>query len=250
MTDRWDPDHYDDALGFVSAYGADLVTLLGPEPDERILDLGCGTGHLTDEIAESGAAVVGLDRSREMVREARESYDHPFLTGDARALPFHELDAVFSNAALHWIPREDQPAVCESIHDALAPGGRLVCEFGGAGNVRAITEALLSELGERGYDADHPWYFPTVGEHATLLEDTGLEVTFARLFDRPTTLAGESGLRDWIEGFGDRFFTDVPDGVRAEVIRDAEDRLRGELFDGADWTADYRRLRIVAVRKD
>ncbi|WP_144901528.1 class I SAM-dependent methyltransferase [Halobellus captivus] len=245
-TDDWDSNAYDGSHSFVYEYGADVVGLLDPQPGERVLDLGCGTGHLTHQLADAGADVVGIDRSAEMVETARESYPHlEFRRADARDFDVEEpFDAVFSNAALHWI--DEQDAVCEAVADALVPGGRFVAELGGSRNVEAIVTAVAAELVERGYKpAPEPWYFPTVGEHATTLEAHGFEVRYARLFDRPTEL--DDGMAAWIGMFGDRLLADVPADQRADVIDGVEDRLRDELYHDGVWTADYRRLRFVAV---
>nr|WP_197052453.1 methyltransferase domain-containing protein [Halobellus rufus] len=198
--EEWDSDAYDGSHAFVYEYGESVVDLLDPTPGERILDLGCGTGHLTERIADAGAEVVGIDQSDEMIETARETYpDLEFRRADARDFDVEEpVDAVFSNAALHWI--DEQDAVTEAVADALAPGGRYVAELGGSGNVARIVEAVAAELTERGYEpAAEPWYFPTVGEHATTLEAHGFEVRYARLFDRPTELDdGEEGMAAWI----------------------------------------------------
>ncbi|WP_415379602.1 class I SAM-dependent methyltransferase [Halosimplex sp. TS25] len=256
----WDPDAYDRDTGFVHEYGGSVVDLLDPRPGERVLDLGCGTGHLTAEIAdavgESGAA-VGVDQSAEMVERARESYpDLRFDVADARAYSVDgQFDAVFSNAALHWIPEADQAAVAERVRESLAPGGRFVAEMGGTGNVGTIVDAAVAELRERGADAANPWHFPTVGDQAAVLESAGFEVRLARLFDRPTELeGGAEGLARWLDVFGDSLFADLADDEKADVVAAVEDRVRGEIFDpdaGEDgaWTADYRRLRFVAVRE-
>jgi len=249
---EFDPDAYDDGHAFVYEAAADLVDLLDPTPDERVLDLGCGTGHLTARIAERGAEIVGIDADPAMVERARESYPEiEFRHADARTVdPPGRFDAVVSNAALHWIPEADQDAVLEGVASALVENGRFVAEFGGRGNVAAIRDALEAELAARGYDPDHPWYFPTVGEYATRVEAGGLEVRYASLFDRPTDLDGEAGLREWIGMFGDEFFTDVPDEERDAIVAAVEDRLQTELFADGVWTADYRRLRVRAERDD
>ncbi|MFD1599473.1 class I SAM-dependent methyltransferase [Halobellus rarus] len=251
----WDSDAYDGSHAFVYEYGADVLDLLDPGPGERVLDLGCGTGHLTERIADAGADVVGIDQSAEMVETARETYpERDFRRADARDFDVEELfdpeepfDAVFSNAVLHWI--DDQDAVLDSVADALRPGGRFVVELGGSGNVAAIADAVRAELDARGYEPPtHPWYFPTIGEHATTLEAHGFEVRYARLFDRPTELEdGDEGMANWLEMFGDRLLGPVPDGERSDVVAAVEDRLRGELYDDGVWTADYRRLRFAAV---
>jgi SAM-dependent methyltransferase len=247
----WDSSAYDGSHSFVYEYGADVVDLLDPRSDERILDLGCGTGHLTDRIAESAAEVVGLDRSAEMIEEARASYtDREFRRADAREFTVSEpFDAVFSNAALHWI--DDQDAVLDRVADALEPGGRFVAELGGTGNVAAIVGAVGDELADRGYEPPTDlWYFPTVGEHASRLEAHGFEVRYATLFDRPTALEdGEDGLAAWLGMFGDRLLGPVTEDRRPAVVEGVEDRLRDELYDDGTWTADYRRLRFVAIHR-
>ncbi|MEF8867370.1 MAG: methyltransferase domain-containing protein [Haloarculaceae archaeon] len=245
----WDADAYDGDHAFVYEYGEDLLGLLSPAADDRVLDLGCGTGHLTATVAETGASVVGVDRSREMLVEARAA--HPgvrFVRGDARRLPFGgSFDAVLSNAVLHWV--DDQDAALSSVHDALRPGGRFVAELGGTGNVSRIVRAVEAELDERGYEVGDPWHFPTVGEYADRLERHGFEVRSASLFDRPTELEdGAAGLGNWLRMFGEELLGAVPGPEREAVRSAAADRLREDLFEDGTWTADYRRLRFVAVR--
>ncbi|MFB6129696.1 MAG: trans-aconitate 2-methyltransferase [Salinigranum sp.] len=268
----WDPDLYDDSHAFVAAYGADLLDLLAPESGERVLDVGCGTGHLTARVAASGAMAVGIDASPEMIRRARDAYSDPlFVLSDVRDLAVDEpFDAVLSNAALHWIPRDDQPRAIDRIAAALRPGGRFVAELGGAGNVEAIETALREELASRGHAYESQWYFPSLGEYASLLEDRGFEVTFARLFDRPTPLdGGDDGLRNWLSMFAASLLDPLDEGDRAAVVDAVEDRLRPSLYGrgddgesavdsegravaaddgGGSWVADYRRLRFVARR--
>lgn len=255
----WDGADYDDRSGYVTDYGESVVELLDPRPGERVLDLGCGTGHLTADIAEAvgpEGEVVGVDAAAEMVAQARQAYpDLRFERVDAREFDADELgvggfDAVFSNAALHWVPETDQPAVAQRVADALATGGRFVAELGGVGNVATIVDATLAELRSRGYDAQNPWYFPTVGEHAAVLESAGFEVRLMRLFDRPTDL-GEDGLAGWLDVFGDSLFVELSAEEREAVVSTVEERTRDDLFDPVTgtWTADYRRLRFVAIRE-
>lgn len=259
MTDEtandWDPDAYDGDTGFVHDYGGSVVDLLDPNPGERVLDLGCGTGHLTAEIGDAvgePGSVVGIDQSAKMVASARETYpDLAFAVADAREYESAEaFDAVFSNAALHWIPGADQPAVAERVAGTLEPGGRFVAELGGVENVATIVDASVAELAERGYDVESPWYFPTAGEYAAVLEDAGFEVRLARLFDRPTELeGGAEGLSRWLDVFGDSLFAPLDDSETEDMVSSVEGRVRGELFDSdsGTWTADYRRLRFEVV---
>jgi len=251
--DFWNSALYEGSHAFVWQYGESLLELLVPKAGERILDLGCGTGQLTEKIAQSGAFVHGIDSSLSMISTARSNYPQlDFAVANARNFQVNEpLDAVFSNAVLHWIKEPD--AVINCVAKALKPGGRFVAEFGGKGNVGAIVRALLSVLSEIGCEepqALNPWYFPSIGEYAGLLEKQGFDVGYAVLFDRPTPLEGGSaGMANWIKMFAGGFLSGLSDDVRSHVIRTVEEHLRSVLYRDGNWNADYRRIRIVAVKK-
>lgn len=247
----WNATLYEDRHGFVWQYGADLVDLLAPQPGERILDLGCGTGQLTEQIARSQAKVWGIDSSETMIAKAKANYPHlEFAVADARNFHFDRpFDAVFSNAVLHWVPEADRAIAC--IRQSLEVGGRFVAEFGGKGNVGSIERLLVEVLEEMGYAdaaAFNPWYFPSIGEYAAKLEKQGLEVIYAALFDRSTPLeGGDLGLQNWLEMFASGFLSQVSEADRSHLIRSVEDRLRPTLYRNNTWFADYRRIRIAAV---
>lgn len=249
----WDPQLYDRRHAFVWEMASDLVGLLAPRPGERILDLGSGTGHLANRIAEEGAAVVGLDQSERMVAQAKKNYPGlHFVVGDARDFRFDEpFDAVFSNAVLHWVLPPAPAAAC--IARALKPGGRLVVEMGGRGNVRALLAAMEDALDEVGAPTGkplRPWYEPSVAEYSSLLEDNGLLVTQAVLFSRPTPLeGGPEGIATWMRMFGSMILAILPPSTQARVINGTEDRLRPVFWRDGRWIADYVRLRLVAVKE-
>ena len=248
-TTRWDANLYDGQHAFVWQQGAALLELLAARPGERILDLGCGTGHLTAQVAAAGAEVVGLDLAPTMIDQARRSYAQlRFVTGDARDFAFDRpFDGVLSNAALHWVRPPEKVIAC--VARALKPGGRFVAEFGGRGNVRGIALALARAAKAVGVGDWQPgWYFPGVGEYAALLEAGGLEVTFATLFDRPTPLQGENGMRQWVAMFAGGLLEAVPAGAREELLAHVEAELRPTLYHDGAWHADYRRLRVIARR--
>lgn len=248
--DSWNPELYSQKHSFVFEYGRGLVSLLDPQPGERILDLGCGTGQLTAAIAEAGARVVGLDNSRGMIEQARERFPElEFVSGDAADFSFPEpFDAVFSNAVLHWVL--DAEGAVRRISATLRPGGRFVAELGGSGNVRRIAEALREALRDEGRPGESVWwYFPTVGEYASLLEAHGFEVSFATLYDRPTKLEeGEAGLRNWLEMFKGEVLAELDAHAKQRVLSSVENSSRGALFSDGSWHADYRRLRVVAFK--
>jgi trans-aconitate methyltransferase len=248
---KWDAGLYDAKHGFVSAKAKELLAQLAPQLGERILDLGCGTGTLTSQIAASGAEVLGVDRSPEMIAEALKKFPQlRFEVCDARSLPFSfEFDAVFSNAALHWIPEAE--IVIEGLSRALNSGGRLVAEFGGKGNVRTVVTSLESALTALGTSpaGASPWYYPSVGEYASLLERHGLEVYEAALFERPTKLEdGERGFETWIKMFCGSFLERVPEHQRHAFMRSVEESARSKLWNNDHWELDYRRLRIAAQK--
>lgn len=244
---------YDSKHSFVWKYGLELIELLAPQRGERILDVGCGTGHLTSQLALTGASVTGLDHSLAMIEQARVNYpDLEFVEGEAADFAFPEpFDGVFSNAALHWVKRAEDVVVC--VARALNPGGRFVAEFGGKGNIRAIHVALLQSLGDLGLANDpgwNPWYYPSIGEYASLLERHGLAVRHAVLFDRPTPLEeGERGLRLWLEMFVGDLLDTLPPEAREQVIQSVERRLRPSRFRDGSWIADYARIRVLARRE-
>jgi trans-aconitate methyltransferase len=243
----WDPARYQDQHSFVWRYGASLLELLDLRPGERILDVGCGTGQLTAEIAKSGAQIVGLDNSPDMLAEARKNFPAlTFVPGDAASFRFPEpFDAVFSNAVLHWVKNAE--GAVQSIARALHPGGRFVAEFGGQGNIASVQAALRAVLGPRA-DEQSPWYYPSIGEYAPLLERHGLEVRNASLFDRPTPLEGENGLESWLRMFGQAYLRDLPPPKASEIVTDLVAHLRPRLYCDGVWSVDYRRLRIQAVK--
>jgi trans-aconitate methyltransferase len=249
MSDAWNANQYDQAHSYVWTLAADLIDLLAPQAGERIVDLGCGTGHLTAQIAQRGAAVIGIDASAEMVRQARENYpDLEFRVADATTFsPDAPVDALFSNATLHWV--KNATAAAERIALALRPGGRFVAEFGGAGNVREVSRAIangLAAVGAPGFEEISPWFYPSIAQYATILEAAGLEVMFATLFDRPTVI--EAGLRSWVQMYGWAFLDAVATEKREEFLNRVEEAGRTALFKEGKWMADYRRLRIVARR--
>jgi trans-aconitate 2-methyltransferase len=251
-TGRWDAAGYDEKHNYVWEHGAGLVELLSPREGERILDLGCGTGHLTAEIAAAGAEVLGIDSSPAMIERARTNYPAlRFEVADGADFTSRQpFDAVFSNAAIHWMRPPER--VAGAVSRAMAPGGRLVAEFGGRGNVAAITDALHAALraaGDPSPEARSPWYFPSVGAYAALLERHALSVRLAALFDRPTRLdGGEQGLRNWLEMFAAAYVSHLPPPARADVMDRVERELRPRLFRDGAWYADYVRLRVVAVK--
>ena len=248
MPGSWDADRYQRQFGFVSGLAGDLLDLLDPRPGEVVVDLGCGTGELAAAIAATGARVLALDSDPAMVAAARRRLGHDrVLLADGHAFTVPEpVDAVFSNAALHWMPRPAE--VIGRVRAALRPGGRFVAELGGAGNIGAILEALGTAMAEAGLpEPACPWYFPTPGQYATLLEAGGFRVARMEHFPRPTPLAGDGALADWLAMFGGQLTAAIPPARLPEVVARAEELAAPRLRRDGQWVADYWRLRFVAV---
>lgn len=244
-TQNWNPAQYGKNARFVSDLGMPIVELLSPQPGERILDLGCGDGALTIKLVELGCTVVGVDSSAEMVNAAK-SLGLDARVVDGQSLQFtNEFNAVFSNAALHWMKNPE--GVISGVWHALKPGGRFVGEFGGYGNVAAIVTALESLLSARGMVVASPWFFPRPKEYSALLEASGFEVKAVDLIPRPTLLPGDVG--GWLETFAQPYISALPAIDRQRFISEVVETLRNVLCDAnGDWRADYVRLRFFATK--
>jgi trans-aconitate methyltransferase len=244
----WDADRYQRQFGYVAAFGGDVLELLDPAPGEAILDLGCGTGELAAELARRGARVLALDSDPAMVAAARRRLgDDRVLLADGHDFTLAEpVDAVFSNAALHWMPRPAEVAV--RVRAALRPGGRFVAELGGAGNIDAILEALAAAMAEAGLpEPACPWYFPTLAEYAALLEAAGFRVARMEHFPRPTPLdGGPDGLADWLAMFGGSLTASIPAHKAERVLARTGELAAPRLWRDGRFVADYWRLRFVA----
>lgn len=248
----WDSKLYNEKHSFVFDYGTSLVDLLNPKDDETILDLGCGSGQLTALISERAKQVIGMDKSPEMIQSAQSQFPQlDFQTGDADAFNFDiKFDSIFSNAALHWVIDYKSAITC--MYDNLKKGGKIVLEFGGKGNVQSIVNQLRLSLKQRDYKAQSElqlWYFPSIAEYSSALEEVGFEVTFAQLFDRPTELADEAtGIKDWILMFGKAFFNRVREEDIVAILDEVQYELKSKLFKNGKWYADYKRLRVIAEK--
>lgn len=248
---QWDAELYDNKHEFVSQLATDLVELLSPKPGERILDLGCGTGHLTSKIAAS-TEVLGIDSAVTMIEKARTNYPNiQFEVADAAKLEFKaQFDGVFSNAVLHWVKPPEK--VITGVWNALKPGGRFVAEFGGKDNINLILTALHNAIKANNLFIDEELnynYFPSIAQYGTLLENQGFNFTFANLFDRLTPLAdGEQGMANWLKMFRSKLLALYPEKMQIKIIATVEEELRPTLYKNGQWFADYRRIRIVAVK--
>ena len=244
-TQEWDADVYSANVSFVTSYGERVLDLLAAQPGERVLDLGCGEGAHAAQLLELGVDVVGVDASAAMVDAARARGVDARVV-DGRALSFDaDFDAVFSNAALHWM--DDLPAVLAGVRRALKPGGRFVGEFAGHGNIAAIGVAASAVLRRRDLPVRNPWFMPTVDRWQAMLEDAGLVVDLVRSYPRPTPLP--TGLAGWLEVFGATLLPGLTAADRTAAYAEVCELARPWLCDDQGrWTADYVRQQFRAER--
>ena len=242
----WTAKSYGEHARFVSDLGGEIMAWLAPQPGERILDLGCGDGVLTAALAATGAVVTGVDTSEDLLAAAR-GRGLDVRPMDGQALGFaSEFDAVFSNAALHWMTKAD--AVVAGVARALKPGGRFVAEFGGHGNVSAIVTAMRSAAFAFGGNPAlaGPWFYPTADEYQAMLEAAGFNVRRIGLFYRATPL--KTGIEPWLMTFRKPFFDQFEGEKRAAALAHVVELLRPVLQDASgQWLADYVRLRVEAA---
>jgi len=243
----WSADTYDTHARFVSDLAGAVLDWLAVQEGEQVLDLGCGDGALTAELVKAGAHVTGVDASKDLLAAAKKR-DLDVQLMDGEALEFeNRFDAVFSNAALHWMVNGRN--VIGSVHKALKPGGRFVGEFGGHGNVAAIVTAMRAVAERRGGEVAlaGPWFFPSPAVYAEMLEEGGFTVKRIGLFPRPTPL--KTGMKEWLKLFRKPFFEQFSDQSDA-VLNEVEALLAPSLKDATGaWTADYVRLRFEAIKQ-
>lgn len=243
---HWNPEQYAKNARFVSDLGLPVLDFLAPQAGESILDLGCGDGALSIKISQRGCHVLAVDSSKEMVT-ASAALGLKAQLMDGQALKFNnEFDAIFSNAALHWM--KSPKLVIDGVWNALKPGGRFVAEFGGYGNVATIVNAVEVALAARhGTAVAGPWYFPHPKDYQNLLEARGFKVSSMQLTPRPTILPGN--IRGWLETFAQSYISALPLAERKHFIGEVVAALRPMLCDrNGCWTADYVRLRFAASK--
>ena len=244
---KWNADSYQNNHSFVAEYGKDLLSYVNKNKGQVILDIGCGTGQLTAELAKDGADVIGIDFSAEMIEKAIKNYpDVNFHVADATDLIYENyFDTVFSNAVFHWIKNQD--ALLKNIYKVLRDNGVLICEFGAHNNIYSIQKTFVDVIGKFGYTYESPFFFPTEGEYRSLLERNLFKVEFMKEFDRPTPLSHrEFGMRNWLIQFLAKDVDNFSEEEKEQIFLAIERKLKPDFWNGSEWVADYRRIRVIA----
>ncbi len=245
--DHWKAENYAKHAHFVAKLTSEVLQDLKPEMGEHILDLGCGDGALAKDLQLRGCRVVGLDNSRELLSIAQRKGIKTIL-GDAQKMAFNdEFDAVFSNAAMHWMPLQSELA--SRVYRSLKQGGRFVGEMGGAGNIQTLIQALKEVLPRFGLDfaSRNPWTFPTVQQQRDTLEKAGFQVKKCTLRQRPTKLPTD--IRGWFLTFGQTWLSDLDPETCEKFFDELVEICHPLLCNSAgEWMVDYVRLNFVALK--
>ncbi len=247
MTEK--PVRAESGKDVIARYGKSLMVHIDMSPGQSILDLGCGDGTLTAELAKGGAKVLGIDNAAELVIRARYRYPElMFAEIDALELPYNEeFDTVFSNSVFHWIPNVDR--LLSEIRRALKPGGKLVCEFGAASNIATVRQAFAAACARRGREYRERFYCPTPDEFFDRLKAAGFEPERVLEFERQTPLSGgDDGLKRWILRFLADDLASFSASVQEQILGEVEVACRPLLWNGDKFVVDYRRLRAIAFK--
>lgn len=251
---KWDADYYKNQFGFVADYGTSLLDWINPTKLETpsLIDLGCGDGRLSAKLQRLGYKVIGIDSSNQQIKKAKD--EHPLIHFKQEDMTLFSVkqpvDVIFSNAAFHWLTKQENKKMLHHVFDALKPDGQLVFEMGGYGNNKHIHLALENAFKKRNLTYHHGFYFPNIGEYSSLIDDVGLQTTKIELFPRPTPLNGANGLSNWIHFFVQRPFTqlNISKEIKEEIIDEVVEVLRPKLYQDDEWFADYVRLRGHAIK--
>ncbi|CCQ55941.1 class I SAM-dependent methyltransferase [Crocosphaera watsonii] len=244
----WNPQQYQENASFVAELGSSVLNLLNPQPNESILDLGCGEGTLTEKIASVTKDVMGIDASPSMVQATLEKGLNAVVMSAESMTYKNTFDAVFSNAALHWM--RDYDSVIKGVFTSLKPKGRFVGEFGGHGNIATLIEAMETVVSQNKNMGQftNPWFFPKADEYKSYLENNGFCVIDMSLIPRPTPL--KAGVKEWLKIFANHIVSGMPTEMEKIFLSQTEQLLKPILYTEKDgWVADYVRLRFHAVKK-
>lgn len=250
MNMKWDAKRYTDNFQIITKYGEDMLSLIDVKnSDMSCVDLGCGNGKLTQKLVDLGLNTIGIDESDDQVREARRLHPHlKFRQDNAITFKVEPVDVIFSSAVFHWISQEYQQEMIQNIYNNLKDEGQFILELGGADNTRQIQQAIDESFTKYNLEYISPFYFPTVAEYTTILENAGFKIQYLVNFKRPTQLKGENGMKQWLEMFLGIPFRNISQETRDKIITNTTQILKPIQFKDGDWYADYERLRIKAIK--
>lgn len=244
---KWNSDLYNEQHDFVTNYGKSLFDFVPTRPEQSVLDIGCGTGVLTNELSKKMRLVKGIDASKEMIAKAQQLFPTiNFEVMDALELrDINQWDVIFSNAAFHWI--DDHDLLLNTIHSSLKPSGKLICEFGAEGNIQTIMDAFNFSMKKLGKNNVATFNFPSVDVFSFLLEKNNFKIDAITAYDRPTALKnGKYGLQNWLQQFLATPLQAMPQELQHQLVADVENQTKATLWHNDQWVADYKRLRVIA----
>ncbi len=230
---KWNAQEYSQFSSSQQLWARETIAKLNLHPKEHILDIGCGDGKVTAEIALQvpNGSVTGVDNSESMIELAQIKYPSKiyfnltFQLVDAKNLNFNEqFDAVVSNAALHWV--DDHVKVLTGIYKSLIPGGRLLLQMGGKGNVEEVITVFnemitLPEWKEYFSGVKFPYYFFSVNEYQDFVSHAGFKSANIKLVEKDMKHEGEEGMKGWIKTTWLPYTQRVPEKDRNNFINEA-----------------------------
>lgn len=227
------------------------------EGDEQILDIGCGDGKVTAEIASylKDGAIVGIDNSKQMVQLASSKYEHiKFKYMDASEIEYKDqFDIVFSNAALHWI--KDHKPVVKGIYQSLNKGGKILLQMGGEGNASTILGILDTVIYSNEYnkyfqDFEFPYRFLAIQEYKQMLNDNGFNIKRVQLILKDMVHENIEAFQGWIRSTWLPYTSKLPEEKKEEFIQTITDKYiqKVPLDDNAQIHVDMVRIEIEAYK--
>lgn len=234
--DNWNAQDYEKSSSAQQKWAQELILKLNIQPADKILDIGCGDGKITAELAAlvPQGSVIGIDSSEGMIQYAKTCYPNEkfpnlqFFLMDARQLTFqNEFTTIFSNAALHWV--DNHLAVLQGIHHSLQPGGKVLLQMGGKGNAFHLIQVIEEMIQDKKWssyfqDFSFPYFFYDINNYQTWLNQMGFEPIRIELIPKDMTHEGVAGLTGWIRTTWHPYTEKVPESMRESFISEWVER--------------------------
>jgi trans-aconitate methyltransferase len=262
VSTKWNAAEYAAHSAVQQSWARELIARLNLRGNEHVLDVGCGDGKVTAEIANAvpRGLAIGIDASAEMIGFARKTFpakkfpNLEFQVMDARKIKFdRRFDLIFSNATLHWV--DDHQSILHGMASVLKSGGRLIVSCGGKGNAQDVFVALRPELRRKSWSKyfrkmPKPYFFYSPADYEKWLPKFGFKIQSLQLVPKDATYAGADGFAAWLRTTWLPYVQRVPTNRREEFIADVVNRYLARHPADADGKVYARmvRLEIDAVK--